>query len=104
MGQVRGPRVSQFSGPPRGPGIARGPQLQQWGQAAQALNPVQQQQLLQHGSAQLAQGSSLDRQQRQQLQWMLQSLVGTPLALGLLTISASVHDSCSRVSQRYYCK
>ncbi|KAK9837597.1 hypothetical protein WJX74_001150 [Apatococcus lobatus] len=72
--QVRGPRVSQFSGPPRGPGTGRGPQLQQWGQAAQALNPAQQQQLLQYGSAQLAQGASLDQQQRQQLQWMLQSL------------------------------
>ena len=61
--------------PPRGPGPGRGPQLQQWGQAAQALNPAQQQQLLQYGSAQLAQGASLDQQQRQQLQWMVQSLV-----------------------------
>lgn len=68
-----------MAGPPRGSGPGRGPQLQQWGQAAQALNPAQQQQLLQYGSAQLAQGASLDQQQRQQLQWMLQSLVSLQL-------------------------
>ncbi|KAK9856116.1 hypothetical protein WJX84_012237 [Apatococcus fuscideae] len=92
-GHMRGQRPTQFHGPPAGSqGIGRGPQLQQWGQAAQALNPAQQQQLLQYGSAHLQQGASLSQQQRQQLQLMLQGVerggMGQGLGNGMLGLPA----------------